>query len=184
MVGFGLKVWVVAVEPIDAAMGFEVRLVQNTPDTCPTHGPGAPLKQGVDQIGKTPAGGAAIVGGRFTRGHRHHIQTLGGGKSAGADLGAGHLAGPGGPVPHSDCANGQRYGGHTRAPWPPEDSTAGPRRRPSGSIDTARTGPVGWNGHARSMLSGAVHQQINSRGGHEERAWSTPFHQAQELYRT
>src|SRR5205823_1441731 len=41
-----------------------------------------------------PAGGWAVVRGRLTGGHRHHIQTLCGGKSAWADLGAAHLAGP------------------------------------------------------------------------------------------
>src|ERR671929_579723 len=54
---FGLKVRVVAVQPIDAAMGLEVRLLQNTPDTRTTHGPGVTLQQCGDQIVKTPAGG-------------------------------------------------------------------------------------------------------------------------------
>src|SRR5215813_7152306 len=66
-----------------------------------------------------------------------------------------------------------------RAPWPPEDSTGGPLLRPAGSIDNERTGPVGWNGHTRSILNDAARQRLNSRRGHEEQAWSTPFHQAQ-----
>jgi|GEM_PF-4587535 len=33
VVRFGLKICVVAVEPVDTPMGFEVRLIQNTPDT-------------------------------------------------------------------------------------------------------------------------------------------------------
>src|SRR5262252_10130148 len=80
---FGLKVRVVAVQPIDAAMGFEVRLLQNTPDTRTTHGPGVTLQQRGDQVVKTPAGGWAVVRGRFTGCHRHHIQTLCGGKAPG-----------------------------------------------------------------------------------------------------
>jgi len=73
---FGLKVWGMAVEPIDTAMGFEVRLIQNTPDTRTTHGPGAPLHKGGDQVVETPTRGSAVVRGGFTGGHRHHIQTL------------------------------------------------------------------------------------------------------------
>ena len=73
---FGLKVWVVAVEPIDTAMGFEVRLIQNTPDTRTTHGPDAPLLEGGDQVVKAPARGRQVVCRRFTSGHRHHIQTF------------------------------------------------------------------------------------------------------------
>lgn len=73
---FGLKVRVVAVQPIDAAMGFEVRLLQNASDTRPTHGPEATLKQSGHQVVQTPACGGTVVRGRFTRGHRHHIQTF------------------------------------------------------------------------------------------------------------
>jgi len=73
---FGLKVWVVAIEPIDTAMGFEVRLLQNTPDTRTTHGPEAPLLEGGDQVVKAPARGRKVVCRRFMGGHRHHIQTF------------------------------------------------------------------------------------------------------------
>ena len=54
---FGLEVWVVAVEPIDTPVGFEVRLIQKAPDTRPTHRPSAPLRQGGDQVVETPARG-------------------------------------------------------------------------------------------------------------------------------
>ena len=46
VVRFGLEVWIVAVEPIDTPMGFEVRLIQDAPDARTTHGPGAPLLRG------------------------------------------------------------------------------------------------------------------------------------------
>ena len=91
---FGLKVRVMAVEPIDAAMRFEVRFLQNTPDTRATHGPGATLKQRGDQVVQTPASGRTIARRRFTGGYRHHIEPLRGGKSAGADRGAAHPEGP------------------------------------------------------------------------------------------
>jgi hypothetical protein len=35
---------------------------------------------------------------------------------------------------------------------------------------------VAWNGHARSILNGTAHLQLNSLGEHEEQAWSTPSH--------
>ena len=76
VVGFALKVYIVAVKPIDAAMGFEVRLIENAPDARTTHGPGVTLQQGGDEVVETPACGWAVVRGRFTGGHRHHIQTL------------------------------------------------------------------------------------------------------------
>ena len=72
---FGLKVWVVAVEPIDTAMGFEVRLIQNTPDTRTTHRPESPRMEGGDQVVKAPARGLAVVRRGFSGGHRQHIQT-------------------------------------------------------------------------------------------------------------
>jgi hypothetical protein len=73
---FGLKVRVVAVKPLDAAMGFEVRLIEHAPDARTTHGPGATLKQGGDQVGETPACSWAVVRGRVMGGHGHHLQPL------------------------------------------------------------------------------------------------------------
>ena len=70
---FGLKVRIVAVQPIDATMRFEVRFLQNAPNARSTHGPGSTLKQSRDQVVKTPACRWAIVRSRFTGGHRHHM---------------------------------------------------------------------------------------------------------------
>ena len=110
--GFGLTVRGVAVQPIDAAMGCEVRRLQPTPDTRTTQGPGVTLSQRSDQVVKTPAGGWAVVRGRCTGGHRPHLQTLCGGQSARTDPGAAHLAGHGSRGHDRDCAHGQRYGDH------------------------------------------------------------------------
>jgi hypothetical protein len=74
VVRFGFKVWVVAVEPIDTPVGFEVGLIQKAPDTRTTHCPGAPLRQRGDQVVETPSRGGAVVPGRLTGGHRQHIQ--------------------------------------------------------------------------------------------------------------
>jgi hypothetical protein len=92
---FGLEVGIMAVQPLDTAVGFEVRVIQQAPDTRSTHRPGAPLlRQGGNQVVKTPARGGAMILDRLTGGHRHHIQTRCGGKSAAGDPGAAHLAGP------------------------------------------------------------------------------------------
>jgi hypothetical protein len=72
---FGLEVWIVTVEPIDTPVGFEVRLIQQAPDTRTTHRPGALLRKGGDEVVETPARGGAMVSGRFTGCHRYHIQT-------------------------------------------------------------------------------------------------------------
>ena len=75
MVRFGLKVRVVAVEPIDTPVGFEVCVIEKAPDTRTTHRPGASPRKGGDEVVETPARGCAMVPGRFTGGHREHSQT-------------------------------------------------------------------------------------------------------------
>lgn len=73
---FGLEVWIMAVQPVDTPVGFEVRVIQQAPDARSTHRPGAPLlRKGGNQVVKTPARGGAVIPGRFTGCHRHHIQT-------------------------------------------------------------------------------------------------------------
>ena len=73
---FGLEVWIMAGQPVDTPGGFEVRVIQQAPDTRTTHRPSAPLHKGGDQVVETPTRGGAVVRGGFTGGHRHHIQTL------------------------------------------------------------------------------------------------------------
>jgi hypothetical protein len=72
---FRLKVRGVAVEPIDTAMGFKVRLFQNAPDARATHGLAAMLLEGGNQVVKAPARGWAVVRRGFPGGHRHHLET-------------------------------------------------------------------------------------------------------------
>src|SRR5215471_8552990 len=91
------------------------------------------------------------------------------GKAPRPDLGAAHLAGHGGPAQDSDCANGQRYGGYSGVPGPPEDSTDGPVPQSVGSIGNERPRLGGWNGRVRSTPNGTVHRHLRSRGEQEER---------------
>ena len=74
--GFGLKVRVVAVEPIDTTMGFQVCLIEEAPDTRTTHGPDAPLLQDGAEVVETPARGRTVVRHGFTGGRRQHCETL------------------------------------------------------------------------------------------------------------
>ena len=72
--GFRLKVRVVAVEPIDTAMRFAVRLVQHAPDTRATHRSEATLLEGGHQVVQAPARRVAVVRRGLTGGHRHHFE--------------------------------------------------------------------------------------------------------------
>jgi hypothetical protein len=90
---FGLTVWGMAVEPRDPALGFEVRLLQKTPETRTTQGPETPLLEGGAQVGKAPGRGRAVVRGGLPGGPRQHIQTRGGGQSAAVAPDAAPLAG-------------------------------------------------------------------------------------------
>ncbi len=38
---------------------------------------------------------------------------------------------------------------------------------------------MAWNGHARSILNGTAHHQLNSLGGREEPARSAPSHEGE-----
>src|SRR5262247_1853174 len=127
-------------------MGFEVGLLQNTPDAGTTHEPGATLRQGRHQVVETPACGGTVERRGFTGGHRHHLQTLCGGKSAAAEPSAVHLGGRRGHAPDSAGANDQPYGGYTATRWPLADSTDGPALQPARSPDNERPRLGGWNG--------------------------------------
>ena len=94
IVGLGIEVGIVAVEPVHAPMWFDVGLLQEAPEAGATHGlrPRA-LLEGDDQIIQTPPGRGTMVCGGFLGGHRQHIDPISGGKSAAGDLRAAHLAG-------------------------------------------------------------------------------------------
>ena len=89
----GRQGWGVAVEPSDTAMGVEVRLSQQTPETGTTPRPAPSRLAGGAQVVKAPTRGRAVVRRGCMGGQRPHCQPLCGGKSAAADPGAAHLAG-------------------------------------------------------------------------------------------
>lgn len=92
IVCFGVKIGIVAMQPVHTSMRLEVGLLQDTPHTGATHGSQAMLGECGDQIVKTPAGGRTMIGGWFLGRYGQDIHPLRGGKSAADDLSAAHLA--------------------------------------------------------------------------------------------
>src|SRR6516165_6698479 len=137
-----------------------------------THGPEAPLLEGRDEVVKAPARGRTVVRRGFTGGHRHHLQTLCGGKSAAADPSAAHLGGHGGRLDDSDCANGQQSGDDNATRWPPGDWTDGLAPPPVGSLDSAGPKLGVSNGLGGATLNETVPRQLRSLEEQEERALS------------
>ena len=76
LLSLGVEVGVVAVEPVNTAVRFQVGLVKNPPDRRPTHGQvmSIPVDQGSGQvIQRPPGGGTILLVGRAT-GQRDHIE--------------------------------------------------------------------------------------------------------------
>ena len=83
LLSLGVEVGVVAVEPVNTAVRFQVGLVKNPPDRQPTHGQvmSIPVDQGRGQvIQRPPGGGTILLVGRAT-GQSDHIEPYRGGKS-------------------------------------------------------------------------------------------------------
>lgn len=132
VVGRGVEVWIVALEPVHAPRRLEVCLLQETPKAGATHGLPPMLVESRDQIVETPPGGRTMICGRFPGRHRQHIHPLSGGKSAAGDPGAAHPAGPGGRASESADANGRRYAAHRPSRWPPAHAMGALARQSGG----------------------------------------------------
>src|SRR5437016_4403796 len=65
IMGLGLEVWIVAVEPVHAPMRREVCLLQDAPEAGATHGLQPRLLESRDQIVETPPAGGTMIRGRF-----------------------------------------------------------------------------------------------------------------------
>src|SRR5271166_5399173 len=75
--------WVMTIEPVDAAVRFEVGLVKNPPDCRPTHGQSmiALVDQVKSKVSQRPPGGRTIVLVGRAAGQIDHIESFRGGKS-------------------------------------------------------------------------------------------------------
>ena len=61
-VGFGIKVLIVAIQPVLTLMGLQIDVLQDTPDARATDGIGVEgLKQGGDDLIQGPAGDCALL---------------------------------------------------------------------------------------------------------------------------
>lgn len=95
VLSLGIEIGIVTVEPVDAAMRFQIGLVQDTPDGGAMHCIGG---MAVDQDGReiveAPLTGDTIMLAGFAGGQRDDFQLFVGGKSSGADRTAEHLEDP------------------------------------------------------------------------------------------
>src|SRR5262249_45678469 len=64
ILGLGLKVGIVAVEPVHAPMGLEVGLLQDAPEARATDGLPPMLRECCNHVVQTPPGGGTMRGGR------------------------------------------------------------------------------------------------------------------------
>ena len=118
--GLGVEVGIVAVEPIDAAMRFQVGLVQDAPDGGATHCLiGVPVDQDGGEIVETPLTGDAVMLAGFAGGERDDFELFVGGKSSVADRNAEHLAGQRGRAGDSGFAKEPPCCDCSRTRWQP-----------------------------------------------------------------
>ena len=106
--GLRLEIRVMAVQPIDTPVRFEIGVVKDAKDCRSAHGLGMGLvEDGRGDVVQAPAGGGAAVIGRFAGGDRDHINTRRGGKTSVADRTAERPANPRDPAASSDPARGR-----------------------------------------------------------------------------
>ena len=84
ILGFGIEVRIVTVEPILAAMGFQIGIGQNTLDGAAAHLPMMNVSQNLEgQIVERPGGVGLLMFFGLATGQIDDLQTFGGGKSSG-----------------------------------------------------------------------------------------------------
>lgn len=139
VLSFGVEVGIVAVEPVDAAMRFQVGRLQDTPDGGTAHFIVGVL---VDQVGseiiEAPLAGDAVMLGGLAGSQDDDFELSIGGKSSAADRTAEHLedqrdrAGESGFAKASRCCDCNPSGWQPASwkvdPWPPTARSAGNER--------------------------------------------------------
>jgi hypothetical protein len=143
----GVEVGIVAVEPIDATMGFDVGCGQNTPDGRARHRfVGMAVDQFDREIVEAPLTGDAIMLAGFAGGQRDDFELFVGGKSSVADRNAEHLAGQPARAEESVCARERRCCERNRIRWQPVGWRADPCQTAAGSADSERPRLAAWSG--------------------------------------
>lgn len=149
ILSLGVEVGIVAVEPVDAAMRFQVSLVQDAPNGGAMHGfVGMPVGQDGREIIKTPLTGDTVMFAGFARGQRDDFELFVGGKSSAADRNVEHLEDQQDRAADSGFAKASRCCDCTRIHWRLANWMVGFGGQVARSIGTGRPKPV-----ARSVLA-------------------------------
>lgn len=147
VLSLGVEVGIVAVEPIDTAMGFDVGRVEDTPDGAARH---RFVGMAVDQLGReiveAPLTGDAIMLAGFAGGQRDDFELFVGGKSSVADRSVEHLADQPDRAQESVRAKEPRCCGRSQTRWQPGDWKADPWQPAARSADSERPRLAAWSG--------------------------------------
>jgi hypothetical protein len=144
--GLGIEVGVVAVEPVLAAMGFEIGLAQDAADGAAAHVAVVGIAKDVEgEVIETPGGVGLLVVFGLATGECDDVKPFVGGKISGVVRSVVRLGGRSGRVRRSVHATDRRYGdrsrGHRRfAGW----SVARVARQP-GRSDNAERAIAAWS---------------------------------------
>ena len=144
----GVEVGVVAVEPVDTPVRFQVGLVKNPPDRRPAHGlvMSIPVDQGSGQVIQRPPGGRTILLCRSCCWPERSHRAVPRGKISAVDPTAELILQTGQSVhqvavsPHR-----RRCGDHTETQRRSGGCRDGPRRQPEELVGSERPRPEVWN---------------------------------------
>ena len=147
VLSFGVKVGIVTVEPVDAAMGFQIGLVQDTPNGGAMHCVlGVPIDQDRREVVEAPLTGNALMLAGCAGSQRDDFELFLGGKSSVADRSVEHLEDQQVRAEDSVFAKGSRYCGCNRTRWQPANWRADPWLPSAKSSGNGRPMLAAWNG--------------------------------------
>jgi hypothetical protein len=147
LLSLGVEVRVVAVEPVNTPVRFQIGLFKNPPDRRATHGQvmSSPVDQGGGQVIKRPPGGGTTLLVGRAAGQRDHIEPYRGGKIAAVDPTEADLAGRLIRPSDSGFATPRRCGDRTETQRRSGGCRDDPRRQPEESVGSERPRPAAWN---------------------------------------
>jgi len=177
ILSLGVEVGIVAVEPVDAAMRFQVGLVQDAPNGGAMHGfVGVPIDQDDREIIEAPLTGDTVMCAGFARGQRDDFELFVGGKSPVADRTAKHLAGRRGHAAGSGFAIAPRSCDCKPARWRPANWTAD-RTRPGAKSDGNEPPSLAaWNDHGSAPANAQIPWRPGQSWEHAGEASWHPCH--------
>src|SRR5262245_28790467 len=172
LLGFGLEVGVVAVEPVDALVRLEVAAVEDAPDRGPTDGLGVSLvDDGGGDLVESPAIDGSVVLSGLAGGGGHDGDARLGGKSSGACRSAARPEVRPGHAGRSVRAIARRCGGHSPKGWRYPGWRGCRLGRRAGRCGSGRRETGGWNAPERGLPVGCgVHRPVRWRS-RKDAAW-------------